>query len=62
MKTTFLYAGQGSRCVGRGQDFYESEPAFRAVFDMLSPAQRTFTVEDTASLAHVTQALQQTVD
>ena len=33
MKTAFVYAGQGSQKVGMGKDFYESFPAFAAVFD-----------------------------
>lgn len=33
MKLGFLYAGQGSQTPGMGKDFYESFPAFRAVFD-----------------------------
>ncbi|MFI3168712.1 MAG: ACP S-malonyltransferase [Faecalibacterium sp.] len=33
MKLAFLYAGQGSQHPGMGQDLYETEPTFRAVFD-----------------------------
>ena len=33
MNTAFVYAGQGSQKVGMGKDFYESFPAFAAVFD-----------------------------
>lgn len=33
MKLGFLYAGQGSQVAGMGQDFYQSQPTFRAIFD-----------------------------
>ena len=33
MKLGFVYAGQGSQKVGMGQDFYETYPVFRQVFD-----------------------------
>ena len=33
MKLGFVYAGQGSQKVGMGQDFYETYPLFRQVFD-----------------------------
>lgn len=33
MKIGFLYAGQGSQCVGMGKDLYEEYPEFREVYD-----------------------------
>lgn len=33
MKLAFVYAGQGSQCVGMGKDFYETYPVFRKVLD-----------------------------
>ena len=33
MKIAFLYAGQGSQHPGMGAEFYETSPAFRAVYD-----------------------------
>lgn len=33
MKLAFLYAGQGSQCVGMGKDFYQENDAFRTAFD-----------------------------
>ena len=45
MKLAFVYAGQGSQCVGMGMDLYHAEPAFRAVFDALPPALRTLAFE-----------------
>ena len=32
MKLAGLYAGQGAQHPGMGKEFYESSPAFRAVF------------------------------
>ena len=37
MNIAFLYAGQGSQCVGMGKDLYESEPLFRNVIDRADP-------------------------
>lgn len=45
MKLAFLYAGQGSQRVGMGRDLYEAEPAFRAVFDLLTERLRTLAFE-----------------
>ncbi|MGL5973469.1 MAG: ACP S-malonyltransferase [Oscillospiraceae bacterium] len=36
MKIAFLYAGQGSQCVGMGKSFYEEFESFRNIFDLLS--------------------------
>lgn len=33
MKIGFLYAGQGSQCVGMGKDLYDEYPEFKEVFD-----------------------------
>ncbi len=33
MKLGFFYSGQGSQFAGMGRDFYDREPAFRAIFD-----------------------------
>ena len=40
MKTGIVFAGQGSQYVGIGQDFYEKEPAFREIFDLLTREER----------------------
>jgi [acyl-carrier-protein] S-malonyltransferase len=33
MKLAFLYAGQGSQCAGMGEDFYNTFPDFRGIWD-----------------------------
>ncbi len=35
-KTAFLYAGQGSQKTGMGQDFYETFPEFKNVYDSIN--------------------------
>lgn len=48
MKLGLLFAGQGSQAVGMGKDFYENSSAFRAVFDLLPPAQKKTAFEGPA--------------
>lgn len=37
MKIGFLYAGQGSQCVGMGQDLYNTYPEFKETIDNANP-------------------------
>ena len=41
MKLGLLFAGQGSQKTGMGEDLYDTYPAFRRIFDLLSEEQRT---------------------
>lgn len=45
MSVAYLFPGQGSQHVGMGQDFYQAEPASRAVFDR-ADAQLGFSISE----------------
>ena len=58
MKLGLLFAGQGSQKTGMGKDLYDTYPAFRRIFDLLSEEQRTAAFEGPAEVLSDTKTTQ----